>query len=764
WSSIYFISVSHMLLMLMFYIAYFAPLQDRSIYKTVGIVFCTLVGVDSLILLLNPFTGYSVTFTYQESRIAPWRYDLHPLYYFHLALCYLMILTVIFFLFVKIFQTPRIYRTHYTNIIVSTLAIVAMNAVFLFLPSSGLFDFSLLFYSLMAMLLYWNAYVYPKVFMPVSLRRTMFEQVDLPVVLFDYEDHLADSNSSAAQLFPPELLDHGTSLQRFISEMKLDLSLLNSNGNFSSLWNAPDGRVFRCDYCNLADRHGEQIGNVFVFSENSPEFDLLTGFHSKRAFRARFAEPAAMPVPVSASLFDLNRLAEMNDCCGRPQGDLAIRFLADSIRSHCPEGSYFARLSDANLLCICPSTSLADMRNIASQIRRDILAADFSGFPLDIQYACACTATQGNTVPELEAEVVQSLRTKKMLDRSSAHTSLLDSLAQVQQENDSDTEQHVQRTQILCNQLGLRLGLSDKELSDLSLLALMHDIGKLGIPVEVLNKPGRLTQEEWALMKTHAERGYRIAMASKELQGIAEMILHHHESWDGSGYPGKLKGNEIPLLSRVIAVVDAYDAMTNDRSYRSAMPVSSACAELKRCSGTQFDTAIVDEFTAMLGESEAGKETPVPKYVSHGTPGQPTETGTDFVETVSSLNYTHYLLDSNDNILQIDGNFEALTGYSSEDVQSRNLTQQDLIVNEDLPAYKEVVQNALSQNHEAFLEHRLQHKDGSLSYVICYGRQFYDPVSRSMRSEVVASDVENLISSAAQSIQPLQEAHDFSEK
>ena len=145
--------------------------------------------------------------------------------------------------------------------------------------------------------------------------------------------------------------------------------------------------------------------------------------------------------------------------------------------------------------------------------------------------------------------------------------------------------------------------LNQVELSELELLATLHDIGKIGINDDILNKPGKLDPEEWAQMRRHTEIGYRIAMASPELVPIADFILTHHERWDGNGYPQGLAGEAIPLISRILSVADAYDAMTQDRPYRSAMPKESAVDELIAQSGTQFDPGVVRIFLDIIGEA-----------------------------------------------------------------------------------------------------------------------------------------------------------------
>ncbi|MDI6814248.1 MAG: HD-GYP domain-containing protein, partial [Desulfitobacteriaceae bacterium] len=159
--------------------------------------------------------------------------------------------------------------------------------------------------------------------------------------------------------------------------------------------------------------------------------------------------------------------------------------------------------------------------------------------------------------------------------------------------------------------LGEAVGLSREEMDSLRLLVEMHDIGKLGVPDHILFKPGPLTEEEKKEVQRHSEVGYRIALSSGELAPVAPFILQHHERWDGRGYPLGLKGEQIHLLSRILAIVDAYDAMTSERPYRGAMSPEEVLEELKRCAGTQFDPHLVEIFIGLLSEKGgrlSGKE------------------------------------------------------------------------------------------------------------------------------------------------------------
>jgi HD-GYP domain-containing protein (c-di-GMP phosphodiesterase class II) len=170
------------------------------------------------------------------------------------------------------------------------------------------------------------------------------------------------------------------------------------------------------------------------------------------------------------------------------------------------------------------------------------------------------------------------------------------------------TEEHAQRLKDYCLKIGTKVKLTSKEMDELFLLAVLHDIGKVGIREEILRKTGPLTEAEWEEIRKHPEIGCRIAQNTPELGPIAEYILYHHERWDGKGYPQGLKGEEIPLLCRLLAVADAYDAMTSDRLYRKAFPKETAIAELRNNAGTQFDPEIVELFLEILKSIDAKRD------------------------------------------------------------------------------------------------------------------------------------------------------------
>ncbi len=182
----------------------------------------------------------------------------------------------------------------------------------------------------------------------------------------------------------------------------------------------------------------------------------------------------------------------------------------------------------------------------------------------------------------------------------------IDTLLAILYKKSRETVEHSKRLGEYCYAIGQRLGLSSKEMEEISLLALLHDIGKVGIHVNILHKPGALTSGEWEEMKKHPGIGCRIARSIPELSVISDLILSHHERWDGKGYPRGLKGEEIPLSCRILAVADSFDAMTNDRVYRKAMEKEKAIQEIESNAGTQFDPRIAEIFVKIMTDIEMG--------------------------------------------------------------------------------------------------------------------------------------------------------------
>src|SRR6202142_2552512 len=190
-----------------------------------------------------------------------------------------------------------------------------------------------------------------------------------------------------------------------------------------------------------------------------------------------------------------------------------------------------------------------------------------------------------------------ALRVKRMEEQFSAlRTALICSLNQLLDLKDLNTGVHSTRLAEWALHVAGEMGMDEAGLADLEVAALLHDIGKIGIPDAILNKPAKLTTEEYDLMKKHPEYGWAVLRQVPGMERASLLILHHHESFDGRGYPGGLKGEEIPIGSRIVSVIDAFDAIVSSRPYRQGLPFEEAERRLLQASGTQFDARVVERF------------------------------------------------------------------------------------------------------------------------------------------------------------------------
>lgn len=333
--------------------------------------------------------------------------------------------------------------------------------------------------------------------------------------------------------------------------------------------------------------------------------DQVTGLYNRSYFEEQMKKmdrPECLPISIICG--DVNGLKLINDAFGREAGDKLLVNVAQVLQRHCREEDIIARWGGDEFACLLPATDAAAAERICEKIR--IECAKIVPEPVSPSLALG-TATKVHPECDL-ADVLKQAEERmlrnKLVESTSARSAIIVSLTRMLREKSNETEEHADRMKDLAVELGMRLGLPASELDALAVMAALHDIGKIAIPEYILNKPGRLTEEEWERIKCHPEIGYRIAQSSPDLAPIAEAIWAHHERWDGKGYPRGLKGEEIPLLSRIISIVDAYDVMVHGRPYKDPMQKEDALAELVRCAGTQFDPHLVEVFVEMMAEKQ----------------------------------------------------------------------------------------------------------------------------------------------------------------
>ena len=336
--------------------------------------------------------------------------------------------------------------------------------------------------------------------------------------------------------------------------------------------------------------------------------DELTGLHNRRHFERemqRAVNEGLYPVCVISS--DVDGLKLVNDTMGHKQGDQMLVDYANLLETAMDRPTVISRIGGDEFALLFTSAPPRAADEAVARIEQAVQRYNSRDpvVPLSVSLGMATTSGPGTTLDDLLGQADRNMYREKIHRSTTAAHSIVGSLLAVLTAKDDVAEGHVSRVSMLSQALGEAAKLSKKELADLALLAEVHDLGKVSTPDQILFKRGPLTKHEREEVEQHSTVGYKIARASPELAHIAELILHHHEWWNGTGYPLGLSGDAIPVQCRILAIVDAYDAMTNDRPYRKAMARSAAIQELQRCSGQQFDPILTGLFVRILTEGGA---------------------------------------------------------------------------------------------------------------------------------------------------------------
>lgn len=335
--------------------------------------------------------------------------------------------------------------------------------------------------------------------------------------------------------------------------------------------------------------------------------DVMTGLYNRRYYdEIKTTLDREECYPLSIIIGDINGLKLINSALGHGVGDEIILIVSDILKSSIRPNDILARIGGDEFSIIMPNTSYEEANRVLSNISEQCEEPSSNKkkeYHLSFSLGLATKNDNSSSLSEIIKMAEDSMFRQKLLQNKSLHSSIISSMKNSLYEKSQETEEHALRLIEISKEFGRKLNLVNEQLIELELLSTLHDIGKIGITDNILNKPGRLSDDEWKEMKKHPEMGYRIAMSTPELKPIAEYILNHHEKWDGSGYPYGRKGEEIPLLARIIAIADAYDAMTSDRPYRQALSKEEALNEIKINAGTQFDPNLSNIFLNEIADN-----------------------------------------------------------------------------------------------------------------------------------------------------------------
>ncbi|HWP96604.1 MAG TPA: diguanylate cyclase [Syntrophomonadaceae bacterium] len=363
--------------------------------------------------------------------------------------------------------------------------------------------------------------------------------------------------------------------------------------------------------------------------------DLLTGLYNYAYLQEKISEyflTASETHPLAMIILDIDYFKHYNDIHGHQTGDLLLMMIADILSEKVNHRGFAARYGGDEFVIVLPGTDSATAVKIAEDIREELRAQHFPGEVyqpegrLTISCGIAECPLQARNARDLFKYADQALYRAKSLNKNKVemYYSVFDSLEMKDDEKnllnsirtlvsvinakDRYTYGHSERVTNHSLSLAKILDLPEDQMRLLGYAAFLHDIGKIEIDRDVLNKAGSLTLEEWDVLKQHSRWGSEIVKAVPQLYPIVPIILHHHENFDGSGYPAGLQGKEIPILARIIRVTDSYDSMISHRPYKQNLSILAAIEELKANAGTQFDPELVSHFLNIIEEEAAAQD------------------------------------------------------------------------------------------------------------------------------------------------------------
>ncbi|NMA25191.1 MAG: PAS domain S-box protein [Clostridiales bacterium] len=359
----------------------------------------------------------------------------------------------------------------------------------------------------------------------------------------------------------------------------------------------------------IKDENGFISGAVIVFRDFSEyrdrqkkiEYlsfhDPLTGLYNRRFMEdAISGADVRENLPLTIMTVDVNGLKLTNDAFGHKAGDQLLVTVAEILKKECKPNAVIARMGGDEFQVLMPGTSAEEAKTIKQSIIKAAESATVDSVIVSLATGLSVKNDPGESIDTIIMNADNLMYREKLKHGKIMRSQTIETVLRNINFKYDREQIHTERVSQYSEAIAKAIGLSEKEVTDIKNAGVLHDIGKIVVPPELLNKPDKLTDDEYEIVKRHSETGYQILKSSDEYANLAEYVLYHHERWDGGGYPQGLSGEEIPLPARIISVADAYEAMTAIRPYQKTRTKEEATAELLRCSGRQFDPQIVEVF------------------------------------------------------------------------------------------------------------------------------------------------------------------------
>ncbi|MCS5422561.1 MULTISPECIES: bifunctional diguanylate cyclase/phosphohydrolase [Psychrilyobacter] len=325
--------------------------------------------------------------------------------------------------------------------------------------------------------------------------------------------------------------------------------------------------------------------------------DSLTGLHNRRFYEENLSKldiPENYPLTIVMS--DINGLKLINDAFGHSAGDKLLISAAKIFSDYCRETDLIARIGGDEFIVAMPNTSGVEAEKIIDKINKEAKKITIESIELSISFGFETKNEVHENIQEIYRTAEDLMYRVKLIEIPSMRSGAIKTILNTLYEKDKSSEIHSRIVSQISEKIAVAYGMNRQEVAEVKTAGLLHDIGKIIIPIEIITKEGKLTSEEYNLIKGHPEIGFRILNSSHDMRNISTIVLGHHERWDGLGYPRGIKTDEIPIQSRIIAIADTFDAMTSERTYREVCTNKQALDEIIRCSGTQFDPKLVKVF------------------------------------------------------------------------------------------------------------------------------------------------------------------------
>lgn len=332
-------------------------------------------------------------------------------------------------------------------------------------------------------------------------------------------------------------------------------------------------------------------------------YDITTGLYNRNYFESKINKYKKEEIiGMGIVVCDIDGLKLINDTLGHIKGDEYLILVAHILDKHFETKDFIARIGGDEFAIMIKNATVEKFEKIKEAINNEICQANnkINIMPISVSFGFEIHTSSKLDLYYTFKKADNYMYREKLHHRQSMKSKNIKILTKMLKARDFITEGHGERLSLLAYKLAKVIGMSETDIKDVHLLAQFHDIGKVGISDSILFKPAKLSPDEMFEMKRHSYIGCCIASSSPDLAHISDWILKHHEYWNGEGYPIGLEGDKIPIQCRILAITDAYDAMTNDRPYRKAMSKAQAIEELRRCANEQFDPYLVEEFIKII--------------------------------------------------------------------------------------------------------------------------------------------------------------------